>query len=86
MLARCANSECQASFHYLREGRLFQMEFDEEDRLCPTAPHLQRQYKPVRSERYWLCPACAARFTLAYEIGKGVNLAPLQAARRAGAS
>jgi hypothetical protein len=80
MLSKCANPQCHAPFHYLRDGRLFQIEIG-------GGPRLVTDKKPqFRVEYFWLCSGCAASMTLAYQPGKGVSAVPLHAARRAAAS
>lgn len=81
MLAKCSNPSCTAPFHYLRDGRLFQME------TGLGGPHAVGDKKPVHKiEYFWLCNRCSAEMTLAYERGKGVIAVPLGPARRAAAS
>ncbi len=73
MLSKCANPECTAPFHYLKEGKLFQVD----SRAFP-GPELVSDKKPVqRIEYFWLCGRCAELMTLAFERGKGVITVPL---------
>jgi hypothetical protein len=73
MLSKCANPDCSAHFHYLREGKLFQIDaraFVGADEVSPK--------KPVqRVEYFWLCGSCAESMTLGFERGKGVITIPL---------
>ncbi len=81
MLAKCANPSCSAPFHYLRDGRLFQME------TGLGGPQPVGDKKPVHKiEYFWLCSRCSSEMTLAYERGKGVIAVPLSHAQRAVAS
>ena len=86
MLSKCSNSECNASFHYLREGKLFQID------TSAGAPHgtgpelVDKESRPPhRIEYFWLCAQCASRMTLAFQRNKGVVTVPLAppAVRRA---
>ena len=59
MVSKCANPECEATFRYLREGKLF------------TVPVSRGQAESVSSaararcvEYAWLCPSCSSRLTL----------------------
>lgn len=81
MLAKCANTSCTTPFHYLREGKLFQME------TGLGGPQPAGDKKPAhRIEYFWLCNRCATEMTLAYERGKGVVAVPLTRTRSAIAS
>ncbi len=81
MLAKCANPSCTSVFHYLREGRLFQME------TGLGGPQQTGEKKPAHKiEYFWLCSQCSAEMTLAYERGKGVVAVPLPHAQSAVAS
>ncbi len=80
MLSKCANPECSAPFHYLHDGRLFEIE------LAEAPPDLNSRKKPVKTERFWLCASCAAVMTLAITPDKQVRLLPLKPALRAVAS
>lgn len=81
MLAKCANPSCTTPFHYLRDGKLFQME------TGLGGPQAVGDKKPIhRIEYFWLCSQCSTEVTLAYERGKGVVAIPLSHARGAVAS
>jgi len=81
MLAKCVNPLCTSSFHYLHDGRLFQME------TGLGGPHALGDKKPAhRIEYFWLCNRCSSEMTLAFEPGKGVVAVPLQQSRGAVAS
>jgi hypothetical protein len=51
MLSKCANPGCSASFRYLREGRVFNVE-----RRCSEATPGQ---SPYQVEFFWLCKECS---------------------------
>jgi hypothetical protein len=73
MLSKCANPECTAPFHYLREGKLFQI-----DSRAFAEPERAAEKKPVqRIEYFWLCGSCAEKMTLGLDRGKGVITVPL---------
>ena len=83
MLSKCANPDCSAPFHYLRDGKLFQIDNG------GAGPQLVTDRHPVRKiEYFWLCGVCATSMTLALHRGKGVVAIPLpgRALRRAAAS
>ncbi len=83
MLSKCANPDCSAPFHYLREGKLFQVE------AGASGPRLVSDKRPARKiEYFWLCGTCADTMTLALHHRKGVIAIPLpgRATRRAAAS
>ena len=81
MLAKCANPSCTTPFHYLRDGRLFQME------TGLGGPQLVGEKKPAHKvEYFWLCNRCSTDLTLAYEPGKGVIAVPLRQSRVVAAS
>ncbi len=80
MLAKCANPECPTPFHYLREGKVFRVDFE-------TAPMLVNGRRPRRIEHFWLCGPCSKHLTLTYRKDQGVLLIPLVGeVRRATAS
>jgi len=81
MLSKCANPTCTNPFHYLREGKLYQME------TGVGAPQIVGGKKPQhRIEYFWLCNQCAPHLTLTYSPGKGVVTVPIEQARHAAAS
>jgi len=78
MIAKCANPVCSAPFHYLREGKVFRMEFDPASR--PRGPQLAGSPKPVRKiEYFWLCGPCSTTLTLVMNRGK-VETASIESA------
>ncbi len=83
MLSKCANPDCSAPFHYLREGKLFQIDNER------SGPRLVTDKRPARKvEYFWLCGDCASSMTLALHRIKGVIAIPLpgRALARAAAS
>jgi hypothetical protein len=71
MLAKCANPECSTPLHYLREGKIFRIDFDTV--MMPSGGSLRRV------EYFWLCGPCSTQLTLHYRSGEGVALQPLDA-------
>ena len=62
MIAKCANPDCSTPFLYLREGKVFRMEFD-----SPLKPGSQ----PARKiEHFWLCGPCSTTLTLVVNQAK----------------
>jgi len=82
MLTKCANPACNATFRYLRDGRVFKIE-----RRADRSPHLAGK-KPPMVEHYWLCEGCAAQMTLGVDFYGNVITLPLEELmeRRAAAS
>jgi hypothetical protein len=82
MLSRCANLECCKPFLRLREGKLFLVETGgvtkSGEATAPPFFPARRQKRLV--EHYWLCDACAIRWTLVYDRRCGISLAPLPVA------
>jgi hypothetical protein len=68
MLSKCANPACSAPFHYLREGKLFQIDA----RAFPETEDVFEKKPVQRVEYFWLCGSCAEIMTLGFERGKGV--------------
>ncbi len=86
MLSKCANPDCNTPFHYLRDGRLYQIDTaSDAERNGPPPSDPKR---PHKVEFFWLCGQCAQSMTLTYQRGKGVVASPMAAAiaRRAVAS
>ena len=74
MLSKCANPECATPFHYLREGRLFQIDAGADS----TGPQLVSVKRPAQKiEYFWLCGRCAEIMTLALHRKYGVVAVPL---------
>lgn len=88
MLSKCANPECTAAFHYLHDGRLFQIDTSIAYPL-EARPELVAEAKPPhRVEYFWLCGQCSSTMTLGFQRGRGVVMVPRHRdiARRAIAS
>ena len=64
MVAKCANPECNREFRELNKGRLF---------LLPPDTTVSR----LIDYCYWLCPDCAAAYTLEREEDHpGIQVVP----------
>ena len=88
MLSKCANPACTTPFHYLRDGKLFQIETSVGSPQN-AGPELVAEPKPLHKiEFFWLCAECSSTMTLAFQRGKGVVAVPLhrEADRQAAAS
>jgi hypothetical protein len=71
MLSKCANPDCGAAFHYLGEGKLYEIKFDRNQDPQPF------KMSAGRAERFWLCDRCSNLMTLAVDASKKVILMPL---------
>jgi hypothetical protein len=61
MLSRCLNASCGAPFHFLEEGRIFNIEH-----IVATAG----KGEPQRFvEQYWLCGVCSQGLKVVVENG-----------------
>jgi hypothetical protein len=67
MLSKCLNPHCSAEFRYLREGRLYRIDFLEAQRRLAFASggkaHLPRGRREC-VEHFWLCERCAKTLTI----------------------
>ena len=71
MLSKCANPTCSTPLHYLRDGKVFQVEMN---RPVPIDSR-----KPLRRvEHFWLCGPCSITQTLTYDQEFGVRVLPKQ--------
>ncbi len=89
MLSKCANPACTTPFHYLRDGKLFQIDTSLGSPRGLGPQLVAEPMQPHRVEFFWLCAECSSTMTLAFQRGKGVVTVPLRAAappRRAAAS
>jgi hypothetical protein len=66
VLSKCANPACLARFHYLHEGRIFNIE-------TGTAPSDSIGSAIRRIEHFWLCERCAQTLTVALENGVAIT-------------
>ena len=62
MLSKCANPACSARFHYLHEGRIFNIE--------TGAASSESNGSPIRKiEHFWLCERCVQTLEVVLENG-----------------
>jgi len=76
MVSNCANPQCAKPLHYLREGRVFV--FDVQDQFDNRAGEKHGHHL----EHYWLCGACAQLFHVQRERENGIRLVPRQSVQR----
>ena len=62
MLSKCANPACLSRFHYLHEGRIFNIEMT-------TLSSESNSAANRKIEHFWLCERCAQTFTVVQENG-----------------
>ena len=72
MLAKCANPSCNTPFLYLREGKLYQIEVDNQPGLTGDRKRARRL------EFFWLCGRCAQQMSLVFQRGYGVVVVPVR--------
>jgi len=77
MVSKCANPACLARFHYLHQGRIFNLETD-------TVSSDTKSSGTRRIEHFWLCERCAQTLTVVIENGV-VSTRPLHPELSAGA-
>lgn len=65
MVSNCANPECSKPLHYLRDGKIFLLQFRSAD-----------NQNAKRVEHFWLCGACAAQYDVR-QAATGVEVVPL---------
>ena len=70
MLSKCANPACLARFHYLHEGRIFNIE-------AGTVGSDRNSSAIRKIEHFWLCERCAQTLTVVMENGV-VSTRPLR--------
>jgi len=75
MLSKCANPACSVPFLYLRDGKLFRMEYDTEQQA--VGPEFgEADKRPVRKvEHFWLCGPCSISMTLIMNGGRAQTIA-----------
>jgi hypothetical protein len=78
MLSKCLNPRCSATFRYLRQGRLFRIDFSEPSRKSALAAGRMvtstcGKADPI--EHFWLCANCATTMTI--ELGEDGAVRPV---------
>jgi hypothetical protein len=79
MLSKCLNSCCSATFQYLRQGRLFRIDFADASRRSACSGRQDEDSRPSKArsiEHFWLCEKCAATLTLKVSDAGEVSLIP----------
>lgn len=70
MLTKCANPSCSTPLVYLREGKIFMLEYPSGPQ--PVLDKAQASVKPsARVEHFWLCGPCSAGMTLVHDCKDG---------------
>ena len=67
MLSKCANPACPKTLHYLRDGKIFKLEMEND--VAPGKKSARRV------EHFWLCGNCAQRLTIDLGSGKVPRMA-----------
>src|SRR5256885_1718482 len=70
MLSKCSNPGCSATFRRLQTGKLFH--FDSPNRRLSEDSSSPKSPRGV--EFFWLCEACAAKFTLVSNSTEGTRV------------
>lgn len=66
VLSKCANPECSARLHYLRQGKIFKIE--------TSTISSDSKGSPARwIEHFWLCEGCAQTLTVVVENGSVIT-------------
>jgi hypothetical protein len=77
MLSKCSNPGCSATFRRLQTGKLFR--FDSPNRRWSEDRSTRKSPRGV--EFFWLCEACAGRFTLVSNSTEGTRVISLGGSR-----
>ncbi len=72
MLSKCANPTCDTPLHYLRDGKVFQVEMTRPLAAIPIDQHKSLR----RVEHFWLCGPCSESQTLTYDQVNGIQVLP----------
>jgi hypothetical protein len=70
MLSKCSNPGCAATFRRLQTGKLFR--FDSPNRRPSGDGSIPKSPRGV--EFFWLCEACAGKFTLVSNSTEGTRV------------
>ncbi|HYE25327.1 MAG TPA: hypothetical protein VEG32_09030 [Clostridia bacterium] len=85
MLSKCANPDCSAEFHYLGDGKLFAVHFEDEALRRgagrSAAPASKRHPRSV--EHFWLCSECSEKMTVGLDRSHNVRILPRHAKGKA---
>jgi hypothetical protein len=79
MVTKCANPSCNASFQYLRGGKLFRVDLPNASAATARADVGMR---PDRTAEYfWLCDECCSQLTLMVDEKGEIGVAKIRSAR-----
>jgi hypothetical protein len=68
MVSKCANPECSTPLRYLRDGKIFRIEVEEDS---------TKGKKPVRRvEHFWLCGECAQTMSISFSNDRQITIVP----------
>jgi len=70
MISKCANPACSVLFHYMRDGKLFRMEYEAEQQAIATQFGELPKKAARKVEHFWLCGSCSTSMTLIMNGGK----------------
>lgn len=74
MLAKCANPSCSTPLLYLREGKIFMVESQQQPRVELVNAVPTKSKASNRVEHFWLCGPCSGELTLTYDRQRGVEI------------
>ncbi len=74
MLAKCANPSCSTPLVYLREGKIFMVESQQQPRVELVSAAPTKRKPASRVEHFWLCGPCSGEMTLTYDRQRGVEI------------
>ena len=74
MITKCANPACSRPFHYLRDGKVFRVDLNEENENLNSPYLVDGKKAPRRTEHFWLCGACSRTMSLKFNKDTGVNV------------
>jgi hypothetical protein len=80
MLSQCANGQCAKPFLKLRDGKLFLVETKRSPEAgeAVAPPFIRARQQQRLIEHFWLCDDCATRWTLIFDLERGIQLVPLR--------
>lgn len=74
MVSKCANPSCSAPFRYLHQGRVFA--FTSQSEREHHAGGSKSESKSTKTEYWWLCSECCAKFEVHFHGGHGTVVMP----------
>jgi hypothetical protein len=86
MISKCANPTCSTPFHYLRDGKVFRVDLNDDNENLNSPYLVDGKKAPRRTEHFWLCGPCAQTLSLIFNKQTGVHVVQKPLARRAAAS